>query len=216
MTRDQSDGDDEVASELLKEDPGPPGSPLRRCVGSIARRLESPVEGIGVLNVVMAEFRDGRTGALVWSDGPGTWGTGGWKSLSREGMFLEDVARMRPVAYRLGFGPILDLLVSLPRPQSANGPGVLLGVGPDRGIFPSTPRDIQPVAPIMPIIGNMPTRTRKRTKGRWPGRLGVAALVLAFSGCSSVSTKITGTTRAGAEQLLEAIRKAMLPCFSGT
>lgn len=35
-----------------------------------------------------------------------------------------------------------------------------------------------------------------------PGRVGAIALTLALCGCSSVSTKITGTTRAGAEQLL--------------
>ena len=30
----------------------------------------------------MIEFRDGDLAAMVWGDGQGNWGTGGWRPLS--------------------------------------------------------------------------------------------------------------------------------------
>src|SRR5947209_3610386 len=77
--------------------------------------FESPMPGAGFISFIMAEFRDGGLGALVWSDNPGTWGTGGWKRLSRKGEFREDIVRMPPIAHGCTFAEILDILAALPR-----------------------------------------------------------------------------------------------------
>jgi hypothetical protein len=77
-----------------------------------AHILEAPMPGLGVGEFPVVEFRDGRLGAQVWSDGPGTWGTGGWHP-------LPGPAWARPAAHGLPFAEVLDALVAL---RAAAGP----------------------------------------------------------------------------------------------
>lgn len=77
------------------------------------REVEIPMPGVGVGCFPVVEFRDGRLGAVIWSDGPGTWGTGGWHPLPRSGALPPEAIRVRPVAYGLAFPAALDALVAL-------------------------------------------------------------------------------------------------------
>ena len=40
------------------------------------------IPGQGLATFLMIEFRDGNHAAMVWGDGQGNWGTGGWRPLS--------------------------------------------------------------------------------------------------------------------------------------
>lgn len=77
------------------------------------RTFELPLPGMGLASFPMIEFRADRLGALVWSDGPGTWGTSGWHILTNEGAFPLDQSRLVPVSYGQTFPDILQLLVDL-------------------------------------------------------------------------------------------------------
>jgi hypothetical protein len=74
--------------------------------------FEELVAGLGV-GFPMIEFRDGWLGAVVWSDGPDTWGTGGWHPLTRQKTLPMSTTHSRPVAHGRAFTDILDLLAML-------------------------------------------------------------------------------------------------------
>ena len=79
------------------------------------REIELPMPGLGSGTFPVIEFHDGELGAVVWSDGPDTWGTGGWHPLAWSGSLPPDVIWARPVAYGLAFAAALDAVAALRR-----------------------------------------------------------------------------------------------------
>jgi hypothetical protein len=75
--------------------------------------FEVPIPGLGVFRFPAIELRDGRLGAVLWSDGPDCWGTGGWHPLTPEATFPLDLSGTRPVVHGLTFVQVLDALVVL-------------------------------------------------------------------------------------------------------
>jgi hypothetical protein len=70
------------------------------------------VPGGGAASFLMIEFRDGRLGAMVWNDGNGNWGTGGWRPLSRGGLLAIDIAYMQGAAAARTFAEVLDMVAA--------------------------------------------------------------------------------------------------------
>src|SRR4051812_32491456 len=66
--------------------------------------------GQGVASFLMIEFRDGNVGAMVWNDGQGNWGTGGWRELSADGRLTIDIDYMRNVPAARSFAEVLDMV----------------------------------------------------------------------------------------------------------
>ena len=78
----------------------------------------------GVASFLMIEFRDGHIGAMVWADGGGNWGTGGWRPLSRRGVLAIDTAYMQggggPAART--FPEVLEIVAASRRTAAATSP----------------------------------------------------------------------------------------------
>jgi hypothetical protein len=70
------------------------------------------VPGSGTASFLMIEFRDGRLGAMVWNDGNGNWGTGGWRLLSRKGVLAINIAYMQGAAAASTFTDVLDMVAA--------------------------------------------------------------------------------------------------------
>lgn len=51
----------------------------------------------------------------MWSDGPDTWGTGGWHPVTPAGALPMDARHTRPVAHSRGFAEVLDVVDALRR-----------------------------------------------------------------------------------------------------
>lgn len=66
----------------------------------------------GTASFLMIEFRDGRVGAMVWNDGNGNWGTGGWRPLSRRGLLTIDLGYMQGCHAARTFAEVLDMVES--------------------------------------------------------------------------------------------------------
>jgi hypothetical protein len=84
--------------------------------------FEVPTPGLGVFCFPAIELRDGPLAAAVWSDGPDTWGTGGWHPLTSAGGLPLYLNGMRPVVHGRGFAEILELLESLRRDSATPRP----------------------------------------------------------------------------------------------
>lgn len=73
----------------------------------------------------MIEFRDGKLAAMVWGDGQGNWGTGGWRPLSSEGLMEVDMSYLQNAPAAASFTEILDVITSKRRemaPEAAPEP----------------------------------------------------------------------------------------------
>lgn len=66
----------------------------------------------GVASFLMIEFRDGHLGAMVWADGDGNWGTGGWRPLSRRGVLAIDTAYMPGAPAARTFSEVLETVAA--------------------------------------------------------------------------------------------------------
>ncbi|MDG3008484.1 hypothetical protein [Paludisphaera mucosa] len=66
------------------------------------------IPGSGVAEFMMIEFRDGRLGAMVWSDGDGNWGAGGWLPLSADDLLPIDVGYLQDAPASPTFAGVLD------------------------------------------------------------------------------------------------------------
>ncbi|MGZ3302887.1 MAG: hypothetical protein ACXWO3_18115 [Isosphaeraceae bacterium] len=74
------------------------------------------IPGQGSAMFLMIEFRDGNLAAMVWGDGQGNWGTGGWRPLSAKRVEAES-----------GTGPILLNWAAPPTSErSSPGRGILI------------------------------------------------------------------------------------------
>jgi hypothetical protein len=69
------------------------------------------VPGGGAASFLMIEFRDGRLGAMVWADGTGNWGTGGWRPLSR-GVPAIDIGYMQGAPAARTFAEVLEMVAA--------------------------------------------------------------------------------------------------------
>ena len=70
------------------------------------------VPGGGTASFLMIEFRDGRLGAMVWNDGNGNWGTGGWRPLSRRSLLAIDIAYMQGATAARTFAEVLEMVAA--------------------------------------------------------------------------------------------------------
>jgi hypothetical protein len=66
----------------------------------------------GSASFLMIEFRDGRLGAMVWNDGEGNWGTGGWRPLSRGGLLVIDIAYTQGAPAARTFADVLEVVAA--------------------------------------------------------------------------------------------------------
>jgi hypothetical protein len=84
-----------------------------------------PMPDGGVLPFFVLEFRDGAHGVLVWNDGHGNWGVGGWQRLAEPDATIQadmDYFQGRPAA--ASFALVLQqLLDSKPEGESASPRG---------------------------------------------------------------------------------------------
>ena len=79
------------------------------------------VPGGGAALFLMIEFRDGPFGAMVWADGNGNWGTGGWRPLSRRGVLTIDIGYMQGAPAARTFAEVLEM-VAVRRHEAAAAP----------------------------------------------------------------------------------------------
>jgi len=70
---------------------------------------------------LMIEFRDGNLAAMVWGDGQGNWGTGGWRPLSARGVMDVDIAYLEDAPAASSFPNVLDI-VAARRREITSGP----------------------------------------------------------------------------------------------
>ena len=82
-------------------------------------QLEIP--GQGTAAFLMIEFRDQALGAMVWGDGQGNWGTGGWRRLTDQGVLPIDMAYLTGAPAARDFAEVLDMLAN-GRPEPRAGP----------------------------------------------------------------------------------------------
>jgi len=61
---------------------------------------------------LMIEFRDGNLAAMVWGDGQGNWGTGGWRPLSAQGVMDVDMAYLQDAPAASSFTAVLDMVAA--------------------------------------------------------------------------------------------------------
>ncbi len=61
---------------------------------------------------LMIEFRDGNLAAMVWGDGQGNWGTGGWRPLSAQRVMDVDIAYLQDAPAANSFTAILDMVAA--------------------------------------------------------------------------------------------------------
>ncbi len=61
---------------------------------------------------LMIEFRDGNLAAMVWGDGQGNWGTGGWRALSSNSVMDVDIAYLQDSPAACSFTEILDMVAA--------------------------------------------------------------------------------------------------------
>jgi len=73
-------------------------------------QLEIP--GQGAADFLMIEFRDQDLGAMVWSDGQGNWGTGGWRPLTDDGVLPIDMDYLQGAPAARDFSEVLDMLAA--------------------------------------------------------------------------------------------------------
>ncbi len=73
---------------------------------------ELMIPGQGSASFRLIEFRDGRFGALVWSDGQGHWGTGGWRQLSDQGLMDVDISYLQDAPVAGSFPEVLELVAA--------------------------------------------------------------------------------------------------------
>jgi hypothetical protein len=70
------------------------------------------IPGQGAAAFLMIEFRDGNLGAMVWGDGEGNWGTGGWRPLSSKRIMNVDIAYLQDAPAARTFAEILDMVAA--------------------------------------------------------------------------------------------------------
>ncbi len=80
-------------------------------------QLEIP--GQGTAAFLMIEFRDQDLGAMVWGDGEGNWGTGGWRPLTRDGVLAIDMDYLQGAPAARDFTEVLDMLAARRREVQA-------------------------------------------------------------------------------------------------
>jgi len=61
---------------------------------------------------LMIEFRDGNLAAMVWGDGQGNWGTGGWRPLSPKCVMDVDMTYLQDAPAAGSFTAILDMVAA--------------------------------------------------------------------------------------------------------
>jgi hypothetical protein len=79
------------------------------------------IPGQGSATFLMIEFRDGNLAAMVWGDGQGNWGTGGWRPLSAKRVMDVDIAYLQDAPAARSFTDILDM-VAARRQEIATAP----------------------------------------------------------------------------------------------
>jgi hypothetical protein len=115
-----AEADDDILRDCIRAVEAHRGHPTIVRWFHAVTTFEAPMPGLGVGCFPMIEFRDGQQGAVVWSDGPDTWGTGGWHPLTPAGTLPSDAIQTPPVAHGLGFGDVLDVVAGLRR-EGASG-----------------------------------------------------------------------------------------------
>ncbi len=73
-------------------------------------QLEIPGQGSAAF--LMIEFRDQDLGAMVWGDGEGNWGTGGWRPLTNDGVLAIDMDYLQGAPAARDFTEVLDMLAA--------------------------------------------------------------------------------------------------------
>jgi hypothetical protein len=71
-------------------------------------QLEIPGQGSAAF--LMIEFRDQDLGAMVWGDGEGNWGTGGWRPLTSDGMIAINMEYLQGAPAARNFSEVLNML----------------------------------------------------------------------------------------------------------
>ena len=82
---------------------------------------ELSIPGLGPATFLMIEFRDGQLAAMVWGDGQGNWGTGGWRPLSAQGVLDVDMSYLQDAPAASSFTEILEVVAARHR-AIANAP----------------------------------------------------------------------------------------------
>ena len=73
---------------------------------------ELEIPGQGRAELLMIEFRDQDLGAMVWGDGEGHWGTGGWRPLTEDRVLAIDMDYLQGAPAARDFAEVLDLLAT--------------------------------------------------------------------------------------------------------
>ena len=70
------------------------------------------IPGQGTAAFLMIEFRDQDVGAMVWGDGAGDWGTGGWRPLTEDRVLAIDLDYLQGAPAAADFTEVLNLLAA--------------------------------------------------------------------------------------------------------
>ena len=79
------------------------------------------IPGQGSAAFLMIEFRDQDLGAMVWGDGEGNWGTGGWRPLTKDRVLSIDLDYLQDAPAAHDFTEVLEMLATRRREAQTKG-----------------------------------------------------------------------------------------------